>query len=130
MSAAGTSLYSHARKRNEVGYVAPVQRQIQNAQVVDHRAYSSAPRLDLGRIRLYFHLLGHLPDFKNGINHSTCVDLQHDSRLQKAPEPRQSSFEPVRTSHEIRQYIASRLVSHCCSGNARVRLRGRYFDTR
>src|SRR5207302_102110 len=65
MSAAGTSLYSHARKRNEVGYVAPVQRQIQNAQVVDHRAYSSAPRLDLGRIRLYFHLLGHLPDFKN-----------------------------------------------------------------
>ena len=76
----------HAGKRDEVGNLPAVERQLRNSLVFDDRSDARGSRLDLSGVRLNFDLFAYLTDSRNRIDHSVAVDLQHHSDLKERTE--------------------------------------------
>src|SRR5207247_6890298 len=80
------------RKRDQIIDVSSIQRQFENAGVLDNLADAGISSFHECGIRLYFHLLGNLSDFEYRIDDGAGVNLKNDSGLHEGAESRQSRF--------------------------------------
>ena len=119
-----------AGKKHQLGHLPPVQRQLQYPLVVQQRSNTCVPCFHQRCIRLYFDSLGDASHFQDRVDHRVRIDLQHDSGLNKRPEPRQAGFEPIGSHLEALQCIVSGLIGYGSSGDSRGRLGCGHFDAR
>src|SRR5262245_56184226 len=77
---------------DQIGDVASVERELENALVLNNCADCRSACLNERGIGLNLDLLGYLTDLQGRINHWTAVDLQNDSGLHKGAKSRQSCF--------------------------------------
>src|SRR6266481_1280843 len=70
-----------AGKNNQIRNLAPIERQLQDAHVIDHLADTRAPRLDQSRICLDLDLFTNLADLQADVDDWITADLQNDARL-------------------------------------------------
>src|SRR5262249_3200013 len=128
--AAYTCLNRGSRERDEVCYLASVQRQLENSRVFHHLPDGCASRFDLSGIRRDFHLFADLSNFQDRVNHNVVIHLKDDSGLNKCAKTRQRSLYTIGTYDDIWHEVSSGLVRNRASGDARAGLRGRYLYTR
>jgi hypothetical protein len=111
------------QKLHQVGGIASVERQVQDALVVHHLADAEIAGFDGERARLDRHGLLDLPHRHSDDDGRRRTDLQHDAGLRVRPEALQRGLETVRTNGEIRQQELPLRIGDCVAFEARVGLR-------
>jgi hypothetical protein len=113
-----------ASQHDEVHRIASVERQRDDALVVDHFADAGGARFDERRRGFDRDGLGHLSDRQRHVEHRVRVDLQRDARLYEAAEAAQRHLEAIRTERKVRQRVRARRVGGHAAREAGVGLRG------
>ena len=75
------------RKRNQVGHLPAIERQLENALVLHHLTDARGPGFHQRGAGLDLHRLRKLTKLQDDVDHGTAVDLQHDAGLRMRPEP-------------------------------------------
>src|SRR5262249_48390725 len=88
-------------QRDQVGRVAAIERQFENALVFYDRADANSARFHHRCIRLDFDLFGNLPNLHDGIDECSVIDLQHNACLNKRSKSRQGGFKPIGSESQI-----------------------------
>ena len=112
-----------AGQRNQVGDVAAVERQLEDALVFHDLTDADVPGFHQRRAGLDLHRLGKLAKLEDDVDGGTAIDLQHDAGLHIRPEPRQRRFQSVRANGQIRQHIGAPLIRDRGAHDTGVRLR-------
>ena len=122
-------LDSRAGQRDQVAYVASIERQLADALAFDNQADARRSRLHQCCIGLNLDLFCDLTDFECKVDHRTRIDLQNNSSLHESSENRQGCFQPIGTNCQVRQDVGSSLVGNRHSSYARLGLPCRDFHT-
>ena len=80
---------SQPAQRNQVRWLAAVQRQIQHALALNNRSHTKAACLDGRNFRLHLDRLSDLTHFHLDIDHRITGNLQQDSGLRESPKASQ-----------------------------------------
>src|SRR5439155_2353625 len=119
-----------ASQKDQLGSVASVERQFQDPLVLDELPNADVPRLDRDSVGLYLDRVRHLAHLQYWVDYCTAVDLQDNASLHVSPEPGQSSLQPIRSEHQVRQDIGSGFICESVSPDPGVGLRRRDFHAR
>jgi hypothetical protein len=123
-----TGLHGGAAQHDEVGDLAPLQRQL--VHVLDDVADAAAADVNQRRRRLDGDRLREAADFELRVDCWRCADLQDDAGLEIGAEALQHHLEPVRARRQVRHHVGSVPVRHHGPGKACVRLRRCNGDAR
>ena len=96
-----------ARQEHQRGGLPPVQRQFQNAALIDHLRDGVVLGLDHGGLRLHLDVFGDRTDLQAGIDLHVVPDLQKNVRLRISLEALGGDFEPVRTERQVGENVAA-----------------------
>ena len=91
----GPGLDGQSRQRDQVGRLAPIERQIEDPLGLDHGAHTRASRFDRGRARLHLDRFRDLADAEHHQNHRIAANLQLDSSLQVAAKSLLGCFQSI-----------------------------------
>ena len=116
------------RERHQVGDLASIQRELENAFVFDHLAYGRAACFNLHGIRLHFHLFRNLTYFEYKIDHRAAVHLQHDAGLDVGAKSGKSRLQAIWARRNVRQDKRPGFITHGGSHDSRIGLRRRDLD--
>ena len=92
-------------KNNQIRHLPPVQWQLHHANVIHHLADSCCARFHQRRVRLNLDSVGNFTHCENRVDHGIRAHLQHDPRLHKCPETRESRIYSIGTDRKIREDV-------------------------
>ena len=108
-----------APESDEVGHVAPVQRQFHNPLVLDDLADTRAARLHQRGVGFHRDLFTHRADLERDVDSRVCIHLQRHSRLNRRGEPGFGDLQTIRSNRKGGQHVAaigSAGGCACCAG--------------
>src|SRR5436190_7397893 len=73
-------------QENELGHLASVQRQLENALIVHDGSHAGVSRFNQSSVGADLDRLSNLTDLEDGINGGVAIDLKHDSSLNVSAE--------------------------------------------
>ena len=124
------SLNRGSRDQDQIGNASPIQRKLQDADIVHDLADTRAPRLHQGGIRLNIDFIGNLSHLKNRVDCRIAVHLQSDPGRHVCAEARQRCFESIRPYRQVCKNVRSGLIAYSAALQTGVRVRQGDLDTR
>ena len=118
-----------ARLEDQVGDLASLQRQLDNALLLDDLADACALRVHERRRRLDGNRLGQLAQSKGDVDRRRRGHLQDDARLDIGAEAREHDLEPVRPDGQVRQDVRPAVVGHGGPRETGIRLNDGHGDS-
>ena len=93
------------RKLDQIGSLAAVERQIENALILDHRADAGVLRFHLRRIGFHLHCLRNRADVQSHVDGRIGGHLKHDAGLDIVGEARLGDFQAIRPDGQVRENV-------------------------
>ena len=115
-------LDGRARQHDEIGDLAPLQRQLQDALLFDHLRDARAAHVDERRRRLDGHRFGEVAYAEHDVDRRRRRHLQHDPRLCVGPEALKRGFQPIRTNRQVGHQIVAVSIGDNGAGEPGLRL--------
>ena len=109
-----------AGEGNQIGHIAPVERQLDNPLVIDHLADRQVPHLHSDRVGLYLDRLADLAHVEHNVDHRAAVDLQQNAGLHKSAETGQRRLQSIGTERQVRHHVQARLIGDRHAADAGV----------
>ena len=94
-------------KLDELDGIPPVERQLENALILNYHADAGALRIHERGIGFHLHGLGHRADLQRHVDGGIGGHLQHDARLHIGREPLLGHFQAVRPDRQIGQDVVA-----------------------
>jgi hypothetical protein len=110
------------REEDQLGHLASVERQLDDALVIDDLADARAVSFDGRRVAGHRHLLRHVADPQRHVDHWIRADLEHDTVLDIGVEARQRHLELIGADGQVREHVPAVMGRDRYSSLSRVRL--------
>ncbi len=94
-----------ASEINQIGRIAAVEREIDDALLVDYLADARATGLDGQRGCFHLHLLAHRTELHGDFDGGAAGNLQHDTALDRGAEAIFTNFQAVGADGKIRKNV-------------------------
>ncbi len=117
-----------AGERDEVGDLAPLQRQLDDPFLLDDLADAGAAHVNQRRGRFHRHGLLEVADGERRVERRRRADLQHDAGLDVGAEALQRHFEPIGADRHVRHQPGAGLVGDGGTRERGIGLRRRHGD--